>query len=160
MKTPLKILGIIFSVVASIELVALAVFWLVAAPVAPYEAKLVLTLVLGIQSIVFGSIGFGFLAHIRKRSALREDLLAGGYYETAQVVETERVYNVQINGRRPYRVICRTQRDGVLHEYRSEMLSADPGLMPGDDVRVYLDRRDDKRYYVDVESAAPTIIRH
>lgn len=160
MKTPLKVLGIIFSVIASIELVALAVFWLIFAPIAPYEAKLVFTLVLGIQSVVFGSIGFGFLAHIRRRNAIREDLIAGGYYETAQVVETERVYNVQINGRLPYRIICRTQRDGVLHEYRSEMLSADPGLMPGDDVRVYLDRRDDKRYYVDVESAAPTIIRH
>ena len=70
MKTPLKILGIIFSVVASLELVALAVFWLVVAPVAPYEAKLVLTLVLGIQSVVFGSIGFGFLAHIRLQAAI------------------------------------------------------------------------------------------
>lgn len=160
MKTPLKIMGIIFSVIASVELVALAVFWLVAARVAPYEARLVLTLVFGIQSIVFGSIGFGLLAHIRKRSAMREDLISSGYYETAQVIDTERVYNVRINGRRPYRIVCRTQRDGVLHEYRSEMLSSDPGLMPGDDVRVYLDRRDDKRYYVDVESAAPTIIRH
>ena len=97
---------------------------------------------------------------MRKKERLREELLSNGFCETAVVTETERVYSVRINSHHPYRVACRVERDGVLHEYRSDMLMHDPGLLPGDPVRLYLDRRDDNRYYVDVESAAPTIIRH
>ena len=36
----------------------------------------------------------------------------------------------------------------------------DPGLLPGMRVPVYLDPHDERRYYVDVESAAPPIVRH
>ena len=159
-KNPLKLIGIIFSCIAAVEFTALVVLLAIPAIRTSSEALIVLPSVLGIQSLVFGGIGIGFLTHVRKKEKLREELKAGGYTKTATVIETERVYSVRINGRYPYRVICRIQDGSVLHEYRSDMLNHDPGLVPGDQVTVYLDWRDDSRYYVDVESAAPTIIRH
>lgn len=159
-KHPMKIIGVIFSSIAAVELVVLLVLLAIPAIRQADEALIVLPSVLGIQSLVFGGIGIGFLTYVRKKEKLREELKAGGYTKTASVVETERVYSVRINGRYPYRVICRIEEGGVLHEYRSDMLRDDPGLLPGDAVTVYLDWQDDSRYYVDVESAAPTIVRH
>ena len=78
----------------------------------------------------------------------------------ADVTGLEWVANVTVNGRHPCRVVCRIERGGVLHEYRSEALRFDPGLLPGMRVPVYLDPHDERRYYVDVESAAPPIVRH
>ena len=159
-KNPMKLFGAIFSGVAAIELIALLVLFCMPAIRQDSEAAIVFISVLGIQSLIFGSIGAGVLLNIRKKEKLREDLTANGYFKTAVVVETERVYSVRINSRHPYRVVCRVEENGVLHEYRSDMLLHDPGLLPGDRVNVYLDWQDDKRYYVDVESAAPEIIRH
>jgi len=154
-RHPLKLMGIIFAGIAAVEALLCLPFLF------DYrEAAFIFPCVLGIQSLIFGGIGAGFLLHVRRRERLREALIANGSFQTATVVETERVYSVRINSRHPYRVVCRVERGGVLHEYRSDMLMHDPGLLPGDPVRLYLDRRDDNRYYVDVESAAPTIIRH
>ena len=43
---------------------------------------------------------------------------------------------------------------------RSDLLRNNPALPSGSRVPVYLDRYDEKRYYVDVESVMPTIVRH
>lgn len=156
-RNPLKVLGIVFASVAGVELLLLlAVLGLVANP----TARLVVFAVLGVQILVFGGIGFGFLLYLRKKRLLRERLLADGYREMADVVGVDRQMNVQVNGRYPYRVVCRIERDGALHEYRSEMLPSDPGLPTGSRVPVYLDRYDERKYYVDVESVMPTIVRH
>lgn len=156
-RNPLKVLGIVFASVAGVELVLLlAVLGLVA----NHTARLVVFAVLGVQILVFGGIGFGFLLYLRKKRLLRERLLADGYREMADVVGVDRQMNVQVNGRYPYRVVCRIERDGALHEYRSEMLPSDPGLPAGSRVPVYLDRYDERKYYVDVESVMPTIVRH
>lgn len=159
-KNPMKLFGAIFAGVAVVELVALLALLCMPVIRQNAEAVTVFVSVLGIQSLIFGSIGAGVLINIRKKEHLREALIANGYFKTAVVVETERVYNVRINSRHPYRVVCRIEENGVLHEYRSDLLMHDPGLLPGDSVNVYLDWQDDKRYYVDVESAAPEIIRH
>lgn len=157
---PLRILGIVFTAVAAVELVVLLVLLVIFSRADDRTALYISGGVLGIQILVFGGIGLTFLSRFRRQAQRREELLAGGYYETASVIRCDPVYSVTIGSRHPYVVVCRPERDGVLHEYRSEMLSQDPGLMPGDPVRVYLDRRDDNSYYVDVETAAPTIIRH
>lgn len=157
-KHPMKLLGVIFTCIAAAELAALLVM-LVTLPKEP-KALLIGGGVLGIQSLVFGSIGLCFWGHARKKERMREELLASGYPQLAEVTEVERVLNVRINSRHPYRVICRIRREGVLHEYRSDMLSHNPGLLPGDPITVYIDRQNDSRYYVDVESASPPIVRH
>ena len=83
---------------------------------------------------------------------MRERLLADGYREMADVIGTELQVNVRVNGRYPYRLVCRIERDGVLHEYRSDLLPVNPGLPPGSRVPVYLDRYDPHKYYVDVDT--------
>lgn len=157
MKDPFRPIGMIFSAVAAVEL---AVLLALTAALHSKEALLVVALVLGVQTVVFGGIGLGFLLGVRRRRLLREQLVAGGHREMAEVAGLEWQTNVRINGRCPCRVICRIERNGVLHEYRSQALRFDPGLLPGSRVPVYLDPYDDKRYYVDVESAAPAVVRH
>jgi len=157
---PLRILGIVFTAVATVELVVLLVLLVVFSRAEDHTSLYISGGVLGIQILIFGGIGLTFFSRLRGQAHRREELVAGGYFETASVLRCEPMYSVTIGYRHPYVVVCRLERDGVLHEYKSEMLSQDPGLTPGDAVRVYLDRRDDNRYYVDVETAAPTIIRH
>lgn len=157
---PLRILGITFTAVAAVELVVLLVMLVIFSRADDRTALYISGGVLSIQVLVFGGIGLASLSRLRRQAQRREELVAGGYFETASVLRCEPVYSVTIGNRHPYVVVCRLERDGALHEYKSEMLSQDPGLMPGDPVRVYLDRRDDNCYYVDVETAAPTIIRH
>ncbi len=156
-RNPIRSLGVVFAAVAGVELAALLVL---AAVVRQREALLVLTLVLGLQALIFGGVGGGCLLYLRKRRLLRERLLADGYREMADVIGTELQVNVRVNGRYPYRLVCRIERDGVLHEYRSDLLPVNPGLPPGSRVPVYLDRYDPHKYYVDVDSVIPTIVQH
>lgn len=156
-RNPIRSLGVVFAAVAGVELAALLVL---AAVVRQREALLVLTLVLGLQALIFGGVGGGCLLYLRKRRLLRERLLADGYREMAGVIGTELQVNVRVNGRYPYRLVCRIERDGVLHEYRSDLLPVNPGLPPGSRVPVYLDRYDPHKYYVDVDSVMPTIVQH
>lgn len=156
-RNPIRSLGVVFAAVAGVELAALLVL---AAVVRQREALLVLTLVLGLQALIFGGVGGGCLLYLRKRRLLRERLLADGYREMADVIGTELQVNVRVNGRYPYRLVCRIERGGVLHEYRSDLLPVNPGLPPGSRVPVYLDRYDPHKYYVDVDSVMPTIVQH
>ena len=156
-RNPIRSLGVVFAAVAGVELAALLVL---AAVVRQREALLVLTQVLGLQALIFGGVGGGCLLYLRKRRLLRERLLADGYREMADVIGTELQVNVRVNGRYPYRLVCRIERDGVLHEYRSDLLPVNPGLPPGSRVPVYLDRYDPHKYYVDVDSVMPTIVQH
>ncbi len=159
-KNPLKIIGAIFAAIAAVEGIVLIGFLLYYS-FAEHKPPLVVMLsVLVPHVLIFGGIGVGFLWHIRRREALREELLSGGYYEVAQVVRVEQVRSVTLNNRHPFKVICRIDRGDALHEYRSDMYSDDPSLQPGDNVKIYLDRRNEDRYYVDVPSAAPVIVRH
>ncbi len=157
MRNPIKLLGVVFASVAGLEAVALLAVMML---VEQREARLIVALVLGVQILVFGSIGGGFLLNQKKKQRLKERLMREGYYEMADVVDVVRQHNVQVNGRCPYRVICRILRDGVLHEYRSEMLPYHPGLAAGAQVPVYLDRYDERKYYVDVERVMPQIRQH
>lgn len=156
-RNPIRSLGVVFAAVAGVELAALLVL---AAVVRQREALLVLALVLGLQALIFGGVGGGCLLYLRKRRLLRERLLADGYREMADVIGTELQVNVRVNGRYPYRLVCRIEREGVLHEYRSDLLPVNPGLPPGSRVPVYLDRYDPHKYYVDVDSVMPTIVQH
>ena len=148
-------IGIIFSVVAVIELLVILALYL-----AKVKPLLLVSLPLLIQFPIFGGIGFGFLFSHHRKKEKRERLVANGYYETAVVVGIEQNFYISVNHQHPYHVVCHINRNGELHEYRSEGLSRHPGIAPGDMVPVYIDRQDEKNYYVDVESIMPEIIRH
>lgn len=152
---PYRILGIVFSSIALVELFVVLILLMT-----KVDNFLPIALPFGIQCPVFGGIGAGFLIYDYRKKAKRERLLANGYYETAIIAAIEQNPYVRVNQHHPYHVICRIQRDGVIHEYRSEGFYHLPAVNIGDPVPVYLDRQDEKNYYVDVESIAPTVIRH
>lgn len=154
-KNPFRILGIVFSSIAAVEVV-IAVCLLLSND----RTSLIAALPFGIQCFIFGGIGIGFLTYVKRKENRREELLANGYYEMATIVAIEQNAYVRVNRQSPYYVVCRIERDGVLHEYRSDSQFHFPAVQPGDQVAVYLDHRDEKRYYVDLEGSSKTVVRH
>lgn len=154
-KNPIRILGIVFASIGYTELAAA-----LALLAARGDATNLLAFIFGIQGLIFSSIGTAFLIAERRKRKRRDELITGGYYEFATVFSVDRDLSIRINGRHPFRVVCHIERNGVLHEYRSDHCMRHPGLQYGDPIAVYLDRYNENRYYVDVESAAPTIIEH
>ena len=154
-KNPYRMIGTIFSLIALVELIVVISLML-----ARVDDFLLIALPFAIQIPIFGGIGAGFLIYDHRKRAARERLLSNGYYEMAVVAAIEQNPYVRVNQHHPYHVICRIERDGVLHEYRSEGFYHLPAVNIGDPVPVYLDRQNEKLYYVDVDSIAPAIIRH
>ena len=154
-KKPYRILGIVFSSVAAAEL--LVVLILLAFQV---EDFLLIAFPFAVQCPIFGGAGIGFLIYDHRKRLKRERLISNGYYEMAVVAAIEQNPYVRVNRHHPYHVICRIERDGVIHEYRSEGFYHLPAVGIGDPVPVYLDRQNEKNYYVDVESIEPQVIRH
>lgn len=154
-KNPYRILGIVFSSIAVVELLVVLILLLTRA-----EPFLLIALPFMVQCPIFGGIGAGFLIFVRRKTERRERLISNGYYETATIVAIEQNPYVRVNRHHPYHVVCHINRSGTLHEYRSEGMYHHPGVSIGDSVPVYLDRQNDKYYYVDVESIAPSVIRH
>ena len=154
-KNPYRILGIVFSSIAAVELIAVLV--MLALRVNDF---LLFALPFALQCLIFGGIGIGFLVYDHRKRINRERLVSNGYYEVATIVGVEQNPYVRVNRHHPYHVVCHIERGGVIHEYRSEGFYHHPGVNVGDPVPVYLDRQNDKNYYVDVESIAPAVIRH
>ena len=154
-KTPYHTLGIVFSSIAAAELLAVLVLL-----VLHVEDFLLIALPLTTQCLIFGGVGVGFLVYDYRKRIRRERLVSNGYYEVATIVGIEQNPYVRLNRQHPYHVVCHIERSGVIHEYRSEGFYHHPGVNVGDPVPVYLDRQNDKNYYVDVESIAPAVIQH
>ncbi len=154
-KNPYRIIGIVFSSIAAAELVALLVMLII-----QVDDFLLFALPFAVQCPIFGGIGAGFLIYDYRKRIKRECLISNGYYEMATIAGIEQNPYVRINRQHPYHIICRIQRDGVIHEYRSEGFYHLPAVKIGDAVPVYLDRQNEGNYYVDVQSIEPDIIRH
>lgn len=157
-KNPYRILGIVFSSIAAVEVIVVIV--VIALKIADFRIEPVIALPFALQSVVFGCIGACFLVYDHRKKRKRERLLSNGYYEIATIVGIEQNPYVRVNRHHPYHVICHIERDGMLNEYHSEGFYRHPGVNIGDPVPVYLDRQNEKNYYVDVESIAPAVIRH
>ena len=155
LKSPYRTMGMVFASIAAAELIVLLVLLLLRT-----DDFLLIALPFAAQLPIFGSIGTGFLVYDYRKRINRERLVSNGYYEVATIVGIEQNPYVRVNRHHPYHVVCHIERSGVLHEYRSEGFYHHPGANIGDPVPVYLDRQNDKNYYVDVESIAPAVVRH
>lgn len=115
----------------------------------------------GIGSIFF-ILGIVFLILNRrsKKKALR--LMEAGNYIYAEVSYVESNYNIHVNGRHPYRVVCRyTDEYGTIHLFHSRDIFFNPdGILKDTLVRVYVEPGNMKRYYVDIDSILPTTVLH
>ena len=157
-KNPYRIVGSVFTAIAAVEVIIVLI--VLGLAISGISIETIIALPFGIQSLVFGTIGITFLVYDHRKRANRERLLANGYYEMATIAAIEQNPYVRVNRNHPYHVICRIERDGVIHEYRSEGFYHLPAVNIGDPVPVYLDRQNEKNYHVDVESIAPAVIRH
>lgn len=154
-KNPYRMIGTIFAAIALVELIVVLVLLVFRSPTTSLVA-----LPFAVQSLVFGIVGACFLIHFHRKKAIRERLVANGYRETATVAAIEQNPFVRVNRRHPWHVICHIQRDGVVHEYRSDGYYHLPCVNVGDPIPVYLDRQNEKNYFVDVDSIMPVVIRH
>ena len=154
MKNPLRILGVVFTVLGAAFLV-LGVALGAALPLE--EARLVFLGTFGLLGLVFLCVGVGSLAGVARAARRKEELKAHGEAIPAEILGLEVNRSIRINGRCPRRLVCRYEEDGVAYVCRSENLMGYPTIR-GNTVTVYRDPYDRRRYYVDVESVmAPTV---
>lgn len=102
--------------------------------------------------LIFTVLGGAFLLRTYKRKSLAGRLVEGGYYVDAQIdcVDTA---NVRINGRPTYVIRCNylNPNDGKLYSFTSEIITFDPTpLIDRDTLRVYVDKNDFSKNYVDI----------
>lgn len=80
----------------------------------------------------------------------------------AEITEITVNHTVKVNGRHPYIIKCIYQdMAGNIHIFKSRDLYFDPGtLLREQKVKVYVDGKDFKYYYVDIDEILPKVIQH
>lgn len=116
---------------------------------------------------VFGGIGFIFLViglvliiNNCKKNSENKKLINDGYYIDAEIdmVDTS---GVVVNGRPTYVIRCsyNNPSDGRVYQFTSDTLSSDPtSLISGNTIRVYVDRNNFKKNYVDISEIEEKIV--
>lgn len=102
--------------------------------------------------LIFAVVGGAFLLRTHKRKSLAKRLIEGGYYVDAQIDSVDTA-NMRINGRPTYVIRCSylDPNDGKLYSFSSEILRFDPTpLINSDTLRVYVDKNDFSKNYVDI----------
>lgn len=128
-----------------------------------YEGSIIFLAAFGSVGIILITLGLIFLVREvnRKRRAVRA--FEGGYSVKAKITGFVRHGDVSVNGRSPYTIECQIyDRDtGKLHVYESRYIYFIPDEnLIGKEVDVYLDRMDEKSYYVDIDAILPEVVFH
>jgi len=91
-----------------------------------------------------------------------QQLLDNGRYIHAEICEIVPNYTVRVNGKHPYVIHCKYEAmDGTIHIFKSRNLFFNPeSLLKGTSVKVYMDGKNYKKYYVDIEEVLPKIEYH
>ena len=112
------------------------------------------TYIFGGISIPFLIIGLVFLLVLRAKKNKKRNLLQNGRMVEAVVTGGMINYNVRVNNRHPWKLECRFEDTftGATYLFSSNNIWKDPFLYVGQNVKVYLDRENPKKYYVDIDS--------
>lgn len=160
MNTALKLIGIIYTILGGIFIVAG-----VCAGAAVHNTDgsgWMFTLIFSGIGSVFFILGIVFLLlNVRGRKTARR-LMEAGNYIYAEVSHVEMNHSVLVNGQHPYKVICRyTDEYGTVHLFRSKDLFFDPeGILKDTMVKIYVEPGNMKHYYVDIDQILPAVVRH
>lgn len=110
--------------------------------------------ILLILGLVFAGIGGGiFLVRAISGSGAKR-LVKEGDKLVGKVENVSRNTAVEINGENPWVVVCTwTKSNGEIYRFKSKNIYTDPmdTFRPGDDIIIYVDRNNMKKYYVDVD---------
>lgn len=115
-----------------------------------YLPVIILSIIAGVFMVI-GCSFFIITGHLNKKSKRLKECGTKCY---ADVVNTYTNFSVRVNGRNPYRLEC-TCTDpwtAQLRTFKSHNLWEDPGYLLGQQVPVYIDSKNPKKYYVDIES--------
>jgi hypothetical protein len=119
-----------------------------------FSAQYLLPLIFGSIGLTFAGIGYTGLYMQRKKEQLREELVTMGRGRNVRlpVVSIELDMSFKMNGRSPYVIVAQLHdaASGTTYSFKSEHLWQDPtGLLANNEIDVYVDPSDPKRYYVD-----------
>ena len=112
------------------------------------------TYILGGIGIPFLIIGIVFLLVLRAKKNKKRNLLQNGRMVEAVVTGGQINYNVRVNNRHPWKLECKYEDafTGAAYLFSSNSIWKDPFLYVGQNVKVYMDRENPRKYYVDVDS--------
>ena len=155
--TAYLIIGIVFTVIGAIFTALGVAFALVIE-----DLGFFFFLSFGGIGIVFLVMGIIFLVSqaVKKQTAKR--LVQEGNYILAEIMDVYMDYNIHVNNQCPYIVRCRYEDgSGVIHTFKSRGIFFNPeGLFKDQFIRVYVDRDDFRKYYVDIDSVLPEVRNH
>lgn len=105
-------------------------------------------------SIPFLIMGIVFLLVLKAKQNKKQNLLQNGRMVEAVVTGGQINYNVQVNNRHPWKLECKYEDPytGATYLFSSNNIWKDPFLYVGQSVKVYMDRENPRKYYVDVDS--------
>jgi hypothetical protein len=111
--------------------------------------------VFGGSGLITGAAGIALWARIAGRERLKQKLFQDGACVWADIVDISRQGNVEIGGRSPLVLRCKYRHsDGETYLFKSPYLRYNPqSLLPGGRVRVWFDRDNIRKYYVDVDGS-------
>ena len=110
---------------------------------------------------IFGGIGLIFvilgliflICSINKRNSIKR-LLDNNEHVTARIIDVIQNHNLRINGMHPFHLVC--QYDDVYggrpHVFQSDYIMYHPGDVKDFTVKVYVDKSNWNKYYVDIDS--------
>ena len=156
------ILGFIFSPLGAFFVILGMALYAAGAGNDP-EDPMVFLCVFGGMGTLFLLLGLGFLgADLARRNAMRR-AVDGGNYVMAKIVNVQKQLNVNAGGSHPTVVECHWKNPdtGETHVFFSRYLYFDPtDMFTSDEVPVYIDRSNEKAFYVDIDAVLPAIIVH
>ena len=147
----------LFTVLGGIFLlVAIVLFFMVSSDI----TRFVLCLCFGIMGTVFTTLGAILCRILFKNSARsRERLMQNGERIIAHVDSCEPNTTISINGRCPYRLVCRYSENGIANIYRSENIWNYPRLLSENAV-IYRNPAKPGDYYVELEGLIERTVEH
>jgi len=111
------------------------------------------SLILGFVGLPFAVIGVGWFARLSHRRKLKNQLRMSGLPITAEITGVSKNSRFKLNGRRPSRVTAKwlDNRTSKVHTFNSDLIWYDPTeYMEKNEVTVYIDREDSKKYFMDI----------
>ena len=112
------------------------------------------TLILSIVGAPFFIVGGIFFLFVGIKGRKKKALLQNGRVVEATVTGGQMNYSMSVNGRHPWKLECKYEDTytGATYLYSSYNIWKDPFLYIGQIVKVYVDRENPRKYYVDVDS--------
>jgi hypothetical protein len=106
-------------------------------------------------SLLLLSIGIVLLIEWRRRTFIRQ-LVENQRYIWCTIESVELNRNISINGRHPYYAVVRYRdHTGTIRTFRSRNVMNLPNSIIGQQIKVYVDESNYRRYYVDLDRVLP-----